>query len=114
MTNKVIIYSIFFIIILKITAIYITDLGLYGDEAQYWLWSQNLDFGYYSKPPLLAWFLRGYTDVFGSSFVSLKTFPILIIELNIHYTGNPLETPSLFRILNTQDTGNFFRVVLVI
>ncbi len=78
MTNKALIYSIFLLIIFKITAIYFTDFDLYGDEAQYWLWSQALDFGYYSKPPLLAWFLNGYSSIFGSSFVSLKIFPIIV------------------------------------
>ena len=81
MTNKALIYSIFLLIIFKITAIYFTDFDLYGDEAQYWLWSQALDFGYYSKPPLLAWFLNGYSSIFGSSFVSLKIFPIIVYFL---------------------------------
>ena len=45
--------------------------------AQYWLWSKNLDLGYYSKPPLLAWFLSGHTAFFGDSFFSLKMFPLL-------------------------------------
>ncbi|MEM8571273.1 MAG: glycosyltransferase family 39 protein [Pseudomonadota bacterium] len=31
---------------------------LYVDEAQYWFWGQTLDWGYYSKPPLIAWLLR--------------------------------------------------------
>jgi len=78
MTNRTLAYAIFLLIIFKITAIYFTNFGLYGDEAQYWLWSQAPDFGYYSKPPLLAWFLYGYTAVFGDSFVSLKVFPIII------------------------------------
>ena len=63
---------------LKIIAIYFTNFSLYGDEAQYWLWSQAPNLGYYSKPPLLAWFLYGYTSLFGDSFFSLKTFPIII------------------------------------
>ena len=78
MTNKILSYAIFFLIIFKIVAIYITDFSLYGDEAQYWLWSQTLDFGYYSKPPLLAWFLGGYTAIFSDSFFSLKIFPIIV------------------------------------
>lgn len=30
-------------------------LGLGPDEAQYWTWSRHLDWGYYSKPPGIAW-----------------------------------------------------------
>ena len=78
MTNKILGLAILLLIVFKITAVYFTEFGLYGDEAQYWLWSQTLDLGYYSKPPLLAWFLGGYSILFGDSFVSLKIFPIVI------------------------------------
>ena len=78
MTNRVFFYSIFLLVAFKITAIYFTNFSLYGDEAQYWLWSKALDLGYYSKPPLLAWFLSGYTSLFGDSFFSLKMFPIVV------------------------------------
>jgi len=29
-------------------------LGLHFDEAQYWVWSTHLDWGYFSKPPMIA------------------------------------------------------------
>ncbi len=41
-----------------------TDLFL--DEAQYWFWGQNLDFGYYSKPPVIAWVIRFFNAFSGS------------------------------------------------
>ena len=78
MTNKILGLAILLLIVFKITAVYFTEFSLYGDEAQYWLWSQTLDLGYYSKPPLLAWFLGVYSILFGDSFVSLKIFPIVI------------------------------------
>ena len=78
MTNKTLSFAVFFLIVFKIIAIIFTEFSLYGDEAQYWLWSQSLDLGYYSKPPLLAWFLGGYSVLFGDSFVSLKIFPIVV------------------------------------
>lgn len=40
-------------------------LDLYPDEAQYWLWSLKPAWGYYSKPPLVAWIIRLSTMVFG-------------------------------------------------
>ncbi len=40
---------------------------LFVDEAQYWLWGQRFDFGYYSKPPLIGWLIRAVTDLAGSS-----------------------------------------------
>ncbi len=58
------------------------DVGLGPDEAQYWTWSQKLDWGYYSKPPGIAWQiwlgvkLFGDTE-FGVRFVSiLFAFPL--------------------------------------
>ena len=81
MSNKVVCFSILTLLIIKLIAIYFTQFSLYGDEAQYWLWSQSLDFGYYSKPPLLAWFLFIFSFIFGSSFFSLKIFPIIIYLL---------------------------------
>ena len=39
---------------------------LFVDEAQYWLWGQEFAFGYYSKPPLIAWLIGGVTWAAGS------------------------------------------------
>lgn len=39
---------------------------LFVDEAQYWFWGQNLDFGYYSKPPMIAWVIWAVTGLAGS------------------------------------------------
>ncbi|SDI62527.1 ArnT family glycosyltransferase [Aliiruegeria lutimaris] len=39
---------------------------LFVDEAQYWLWGQELAFGYYSKPPLIGWAIRAATEIGGS------------------------------------------------
>ena len=78
MLNKFFSYSILTLLIIKVAAAYFTEFTLYGDEAQYWFWSKTPAFGYFSKPPLLAWFLSGYVGVFGDSFFSLKMFPILI------------------------------------
>lgn len=40
---------------LRLAAIRFSPLQLYADEAQYWAWSQHLAFGYFTKPPLIAW-----------------------------------------------------------
>ena len=39
---------------------------LFVDEAQYWLWGQEFDFGFYSKPPLIAWVIGAVTTLAGS------------------------------------------------
>ena len=40
---------------------------LFVDESQYWLWGQEFAFGYYSKPPLIAWVIGAVTAVLGES-----------------------------------------------
>lgn len=37
------------------------------DEAQYLVWSRDLQMGYYSKPPFVAWILSTATQVCGSA-----------------------------------------------
>lgn len=51
--------------VLRLAALFITPLELYPDEAQYWLWSRTLDWGYYSKPPMIAWLIALTTAVGG-------------------------------------------------
>ena len=44
-----------------------SGLGFHGDEAQYWSWSQDLDWGYYTKPPMIAWLIGATTVVCGDA-----------------------------------------------
>lgn len=36
---------------------------LFVDDAQYWFWGRDLAWGYYSKPPLIAWLVRLSTEL---------------------------------------------------
>ena len=56
---------LFFITAIRLAVIVISPLGPGVDEAQYWLWGQNLQFGY-SKPPLIAWLLGMVDAMFGN------------------------------------------------
>ena len=76
--NYYIVLGCVILVLVKIIAIASTDFNLYGDEAQYWLWSRDLSFGYFSKPPLLPWLISFVTYFFGDSFFILKTIPILL------------------------------------
>src|SRR5262245_21833987 len=51
----------------RLLALFHTPLELYPDEAQYWLWSRTLDFGYYSKPPMVAWAIWATTALGGDA-----------------------------------------------
>lgn len=53
-------------------AVILTPLELGVDEAQYWLWSQNFDFGYYTKPPLTSWIIGLSHAIFGHEFWAVR------------------------------------------
>jgi 4-amino-4-deoxy-L-arabinose transferase-like glycosyltransferase len=58
-------------ILLVLTAVRLIGLhtsvvDLFFDEAQYWAWSRDLAFGYFSKPPLLAWIIAASDQLCGS------------------------------------------------
>ncbi|MGB3133280.1 MAG: glycosyltransferase family 39 protein, partial [Candidatus Macondimonas sp.] len=50
---------------LRIALLAASPLDLFVDEAQYWLWSTTPDFGYYSKPPVIAWVIALTTALAG-------------------------------------------------
>jgi 4-amino-4-deoxy-L-arabinose transferase-like glycosyltransferase len=49
----------------RVAALFASPLELYPDEAQYWLWSRALHWGYVSKPPMIAWLIRATTAIGG-------------------------------------------------
>lgn len=51
----------------RIAALPLSPLGLYFDEAQYWVWSRSLEWGYFTKPPLVAWVIAATTALFGDA-----------------------------------------------
>lgn len=52
---------------IRIAVLFLSPLQLYPDEAQYWVWSRDLAFGYFSKPPMIAWLIRLTTLVGGDA-----------------------------------------------
>jgi 4-amino-4-deoxy-L-arabinose transferase-like glycosyltransferase len=52
---------------LRIEALRMSPLGLYFDEAQYWMWSRSLEWGYFTKPPMVAWVIAATTALFGDA-----------------------------------------------
>ncbi|MCE9522167.1 MAG: glycosyltransferase family 39 protein [Alphaproteobacteria bacterium] len=49
----------------RIAILIATPLNLGPDEAQYWSWSLTPAFGYFSKPPLIAWLIGASTAICG-------------------------------------------------
>ena len=53
--------------VLRVSYLAICPLELCPDEAYYWDWSRQLDWGYYSKPPMIAWLIGLATRLGGPS-----------------------------------------------
>lgn len=56
------------------------QLPLFFDEAQYWIWSLDPDWGYYSKPPMVAWVIRLFA-VLGDSELVIRLGTLLLHPL---------------------------------
>lgn len=71
-----------FILIIKacIMALLVTygPLSLGPDEAQYWTWSQALDFGYFSKPPGIAYQIAATTSLIGNTVLGVRASAIFM------------------------------------
>jgi 4-amino-4-deoxy-L-arabinose transferase-like glycosyltransferase len=52
---------------IRLIVLFFAKTDLFFDEAQYWSWSRDLAFGYFSKPPLIAWLIRLTTEVCGDA-----------------------------------------------
>jgi 4-amino-4-deoxy-L-arabinose transferase-like glycosyltransferase len=55
-----------FIAFTRVLALRNSPLNLLPDEAQYWSWSRHLAFGYFSKPPVVAWLISATTAIAGN------------------------------------------------
>lgn len=63
--------------LLALVLIGISGIELAPDEAQYWSWSRSLDFGYYSKPPGIAWEIFFSTLFFGDTLLGVRFSAVL-------------------------------------
>ncbi|GAB4232271.1 MAG: glycosyltransferase family 39 protein [Chlamydiales bacterium] len=75
---------IYLLLILSVKSFAMLILASYGpialgpDEAQYWTWSQSLDWGYYSKPPGIAWEIAFGTFLFGNTELGVRFGAIVL------------------------------------
>ena len=65
----------------RILVILQPHVALFYDETYYYHWSLNPDFGYYSKPPMVAWAILLSTSLLGDTIFGLK------IMASIFYAG---------------------------
>lgn len=87
---------------------YIGTYGLMFDEAQYWFWGKHPAWGYYSKPPVIAWLIGASTAIFGDGNFGAKMLsPILAVA-----TGGMLYATAL-RMKYTERTAAWVLVTYI-
>jgi hypothetical protein len=57
---------------LRLLGVTFAGTDLFFDEAQYWAWSREPAFGYYSKPPMIAWIIAGATSACGDGEACIR------------------------------------------
>jgi len=72
-------FSLFLVVRTGFAAFFPLDFA--GDEAYYWDWGRRLDWGYYSKPPMVAWLMALGSWLGNDSFLVIKLIPIVLIAL---------------------------------
>lgn len=77
-TVPLLLVSLLGLLAIRLVALYLNATDLFFDEAQYWTWSREPAFGYYSKPPLVAALIGAASAVCGdSSFCVRVASPLL-------------------------------------
>ncbi|SCA63833.1 Uncharacterized protein SCG7086_BF_00100 [Chlamydiales bacterium SCGC AG-110-P3] len=80
LTLRYLIVVLFLKAMLMLAFIAVGSVALAPDEAQYWTWSQALDWGYYSKPPGIAYQMALGTWFFGNTEIGVR-FGAVILAL---------------------------------
>lgn len=74
--------QLFFWILLSkcmvLAIILFAGIGLMPDEAQYWTWAKELSYGYYSKPPGIAWQIAAGCYFFGDTELGVRAGSLVL------------------------------------
>jgi len=92
----------------RLVGLYFSNVDLFYDESQYWDWSRELAFGYFSKPPLLAWIISLSNTVCGTSEDCLRSSSPLF------YFGLALLTYAIARDLYGRRTAFWAALVIAL
>lgn len=60
-------YAVALITLWRTFQVLTSSFNLSFDEAQYWTWSHSFEWGYFSKPPFIAWVIALTTGIGGNS-----------------------------------------------
>ena len=76
---------ILLVLLFRLFSNFFLNFPLHYDEAQYWSWSKQLEWGYYSKPPFLAWLINMNVFMCGDEESCLRLFSPLMHFLLLVY-----------------------------
>src|SRR6187397_2318261 len=92
--------------IVRLIGLHTSVVDLFFDEAQYWDWSRELAFGYFSKPPLLAWIIAASDPICGSGEACVR------ITSPLFYFGTSLIVYAIASELYDSETA-FWSALIV-
>lgn len=77
--NVFIVLVISSVVIFRVLFDVINQIEIHYEEAQYWVWSQNLSLSYLSKGPFIASAISISNIIFGQTYAGLKLFSYLAL-----------------------------------
>lgn len=81
------------LLLLRVSGLIWSQADLFFDEAQYWSWAQEPAFGYYSKPPVIAYAIWVTTALFGDAEWAVRlSSPLLhtVTAVLVYWLGQRL------------------------
>ena len=78
--NKTFIILAIVILLVNLFQAFFTELS--DDEAYYWMFSQNLDWGYFDHPPMIALMIKAGYSVFANE-LGVRVFPVIFNFLSL-------------------------------
>src|SRR5215813_6227284 len=91
--------------VVRLIALKFSTVDLFFDEAQYWAWSREPAFGYFSKPPLLAWTIALAERVCGSAEACIRS------PAPVYYLGTSLLVYGVARQLYDAQVAFSARII---
>lgn len=81
------------IVSFRLLLLALSPLELSGDEAYYWEWGRQLDWGYFSKPPLIGWLMGFFGWASDHSTFGIRIGALLFANaalIPLFYTGRAM------------------------
>lgn len=110
MENRFSFLCVFIVLVILWRVVVLENLpiSLYVDEAQYWTWSKALDWGYFSKPPMVAFLVFLSTQLLGDSVLGVKFLAMLC------YPATSLVFYATARLLNFSKNAALWAALLIL